>query len=135
MYLFDTNVCIALINKDPAKVRGHFQQAAKAGELMYVSSVTSFELWYGVGKSDREDFNRRRLEIFLAGRVRLLPFDEEDGKRAGFIRSALEAKGKMIGPFDTLLAGQALRHALTVATANVREFSRVEGLKVENWVR
>ena len=135
MYLLDTNVCIALINKDPAKARGHFQQAAKSGQLMYVSSVTSFELWYGVGKSDREDFNRRRLEIFFSGRVRLLPFDEEDGKSAGFIRSALEAKGKMIGPFDTLLAGQALRHGLTVATANVREFSRVEGLKVENWVR
>jgi tRNA(fMet)-specific endonuclease VapC len=135
MYLLDTNVCIALINKDPVKTRTQFQNAAKAGEPMYISSITSFELWYGVRKSDREDFNRGRLEIFLSGRVQLLPFDEEDAKRAGFVRSTLEAKGKMIGPFDTLLAGQALRHGLIVATANVREFSRVESLKVENWVR
>ncbi len=135
MYLLDTNVCIALINGSPAKARDNFQRAVEAGEDIFVSSISSFELWYGVKKSDRREFNQRRLETFLAGPLQLLPFDLQNGMSAGFIRYDLEVQGKQIGTFDTLLAGQALRHDLILATANVREFSRVKGLNLQNWVR
>lgn len=100
---------------------------------MFVSSVTSFELWYGVDKSEKPDVNRRLVELLLTGPLEVLNFDEEDSRSAGAIRAALESEGKTIGPFDTLIAGQALRRDLTVVTANVREFSRVQGLRLENW--
>jgi tRNA(fMet)-specific endonuclease VapC len=133
MYLLDTNVCIEIIKGRSAIVRRRFQLAATEGTSLFVSSVSNFELWYGVEKSDRQQINRRLVESFLSGPLQVLNFDEEDAKRAGAIRAVLELQGKMIGPFDTLLAGQALRHELILVTANTREFSRVKGLELENW--
>jgi tRNA(fMet)-specific endonuclease VapC len=132
MYLLDTNVCIEII-KGRSAIRARFQLAATEGVTLFVSSVSTFELWYGVEKSDRQQVNRRLVESFLAGPLQVLSFDEEDAERAGEVRSVLELQGKMIGPFDTLIAGQALRHKLTLVTANTREFSRVKGLELENW--
>ena len=132
MYLLDTNVCIEII-KGRSAIRARFQLATTEGVTLFVSSVSTFELWYGVEKSDRQQVNRRLVESFLAGPLQVLSFDEEDAERAGEVRSVLELQGKMIGPFDTLIAGQALRHKLTLVTANTREFSRVKGLELENW--
>ena len=84
--------------------------------------------WYGVGKSVHQETNARRVETFFAGPVTLLPFEEEDARRAGGIRAALESVGRPIGAYDLLIAGQALRHALTLVTANAKEFRRVKGL-------
>jgi tRNA(fMet)-specific endonuclease VapC len=134
MYLLDTNVCIEII-KGRSTIRARFQLAATEGISLFVSSVSTFELWYGVEKSDRQQVNRRLVESFLAGPLQVLSFDEEDAERAGEVRSVLELQGKMIGPFDTLIAGQALRHKLILVTANTREFSRVKGLELENWGR
>jgi tRNA(fMet)-specific endonuclease VapC len=135
MYLLDTNVCVEIINGRPAKVRERFDSVVREKKEICVSSVTAFELWYGAEKSDRREITRGRVDIFLGGPVRLLSFDEEDARYAGEIRGVLELHGRMIGPFDTLIAGQALRHKLTVVTANTREFSRVNGLNLENWTR
>ena len=134
-YLLDTNACIALINGRPSSVRVRFQEAADARAEMAVSSVVAFELWYGVAKSTRPDVNGARVRTFLAGPIRLLPFDEDDARAAGMIRAATESLGRPIGAYDLLIAGQALRHEMTLVTANVREFRRVKGLEWQDWAR
>ncbi|MGP0020734.1 MAG: type II toxin-antitoxin system VapC family toxin [Candidatus Sulfotelmatobacter sp.] len=132
-YLLDTNACIALINGEPATVRTRMQKAAATGDHVLVSSVAVFELWYGVAQSAKQEFNRKRLETFLAGPILVLPFEDADARVAGSVRATLEAAGKPIGAYDLLLAGQALRHHLTLVTANVSEFSRVKGLHWQDW--
>ena len=131
-YLLDTNACIALINGTEAIVRRRFHRAAKSG-LMLVSSIVAFELWYGVGKSQRKESNSRRLEAFFAGPLEWAQFDEEDAREAGSVRAELESSGKPIGAYDVLLAGQARRRGATLVTSNAREFGRVRGLKWEDW--
>lgn len=132
-YLLDTNACIAVINGHPATVRARIQKATAAGDQVLVSSVAVFELWYGVARSAKQEFNRKRLETFLAGPILMLPFEDADARVAGSVRAALEAAGKPIGAYDLLIAGQALRHNLTLVTANVSEFSRVKGLHWQDW--
>jgi tRNA(fMet)-specific endonuclease VapC len=134
-YLLDMNACIALINGKPAAVRARLAKAVDAGAQVLVPTVVVFELWYGVAKSARPEANARRVETFFAGPVRLLAFEEEDARRAGAVRAALEIAGKPIGAYDVLIAGQALCHKLTLVTANAREFGRVKGLVWEDWGR
>jgi tRNA(fMet)-specific endonuclease VapC len=134
-YLLDTNACIALINGTPVSVRSHFQKATRGNSQIYVSSVVTFELWYGVAKSTRIALNTQRLQIFLSGPIGVLPFDDEDAGAAGSIRAALEVLGKPIGAYDVLIAGQALARQLVLVTANVAEFSRVKGLSWQDWAK
>jgi len=132
-YSLDTNACVALINGKPSSVRGRLQQALAGGAEVFVSTVVVFELWYGVSKSSREEFNAKRVQTFLAGPILLLAFEEEDARLAGSLRAALERTGKPIGAYDVLIAGQALARDLTIVTANVSEFSRVKGLNWQDW--
>jgi tRNA(fMet)-specific endonuclease VapC len=132
-HLLDTNACIALINGKPASVRTRFQKAIIRRVEVFVSSIVAFELWYGVAKSTREEINRQRLEAFFEGPVSILPFEDEDARVAGKVRAALEKKGKPIGAYDVLIAGQALRHKFTLVTANTSEFARVRGLVWQDW--
>ena len=134
-YLLDTNACIALINDKPTAVRDRFQKAFDAGAQLSVSSVAVFELWYGVEKSEHKEANTNRLQTFLAGPIILVGFEEEDARSAGTIRSALEKAGRPIGAYDLLIAGQAVRHKMTLITANSKEFSRVKGLVWEDWAK
>ena len=134
-YLLDTNACIALINGAPARVRDRFAEVVGNGSTVSVSTVAVFELWYGVAKSAKRDFNARRVEAFLSGPVDVMPFEDEDAQRAGVVRAMLERKGTPIGPFDVLIAGQALARRATVVTTNESEFSRVTGLAREDWTR
>jgi tRNA(fMet)-specific endonuclease VapC len=130
-YLLDTNAVIAVLNGD-ATVRQRLRNAMKSGDI-FISSVALFELWYGVARSARRAENTERLRVFLSGAVGHIPFDEDDAAIAGDIRFALESTGTPIGPFDLLIAAQALRMGATLVTANVGEFSRVQGLVWENW--
>lgn len=134
-YLLDTNACIALINGRPERVRLRLEKAIDRGHEIVTSAIVLYELWYGVAKSSRPDVNTRRLETFLAGPVRWLAFDETDARHGGMVRAQLESAGKPVGAYDTLIAAQALRHGLTLVTANVREFSRVKGLTWEDWAK
>jgi tRNA(fMet)-specific endonuclease VapC len=134
-YLLDTNACIALINGSPASVRKRLQKAATADAQLFVSSVALFELWYGVAKSSRQEFNTQRVETFMAGPILLLPFNDEDARIAASVRAALESSGKPIGAYDVLIAGQALNRKLALVTANVSEFSRVKGLVWQDWAK
>jgi tRNA(fMet)-specific endonuclease VapC len=134
-YLLDTNACIALINNKAPAVRIRLQKELAADATVLVSSVVAFELWYGVAKSARAEANTRLLETFFAGPVSLLAFEPEDAKVAGRLRAGLEAIGRPIGAYDLLIAGQALRHQLTLITANGKEFGRVKGLEWEDWAK
>lgn len=132
-YALDTNACIALINGSSLPVRRRFKQALADGSVVCVSSVALHELWYGVAKSERRDYNTERVQAFLSGPVHVLPFDEADGRAAGEVRALLERERRPIGAYDSLLAGQAVRRGLTLVTANIREFERVDGLMWEDW--
>lgn len=120
------------MNGRPPAVRTRLEQALERGERVAVSSIAVFELWHGVAKSGKIAFNTERLSTFLS-RLTTLPFDEEDARIAGQIRANLSRIGRPIGSYDLLIAGHALRHDFLLITANVREFSRVEGLRWENW--
>lgn len=133
MYLLDTNACIALINGTEVNVRRRFQRAVARESVMLLSSVVAFELWYGVAKSQRKESNTQRLETFLAGPLEWALFDEDDARAAGTVRAELETMGKPIGAYDVLLAGQARRRGATLVTSNTKEFTRVHGLKWEDW--
>jgi tRNA(fMet)-specific endonuclease VapC len=132
--LLDTNACIAAFNGTSNNVRRRLDEIVTLGVKPAVSSIAIFELRYGVAKSARVESNSQRLDVFLRS-VRPLVFDEEDARFAGLIRATLKRSGRPIGPYDLLIAGQALRHDLMLITANVREFSRVPGLRWEDWSR
>ena len=132
-YLLDTNACIALINGTETAVRRRFRRAVGKGDVMLLSSVVAFELWYGVDKSQRKDTNAQRLEAFFAGPFEFAQFDEDDAREAGRVRAELEVLGKPIGAYDVLLAGQARRRGATLVTSNAREFGRVRHLAWEDW--
>jgi tRNA(fMet)-specific endonuclease VapC len=132
-YLLDTNVCIALINEKPLSVRARFDKAVGEGADVHVSSVAVFELWYGVSKSLRRDSNTRLLAGFLSGPIHHLAFDEQDARVAGKLRAEMETIGRPIGEYDLLIGGQALRHKMTLVTANAREFGRIKSLSWEDW--
>jgi tRNA(fMet)-specific endonuclease VapC len=133
IYLLDTNVCIALMNEIPASVRARLDGELGKGSTAQVSSVTVFELWYGVAKSRRRDFNSQILVRFLSGPVNQLSFEGDDARFAGEIRAELESIARPVGEYDLLIAGQALRHKMTLVTANTREFRRIKNLSWEDW--
>lgn len=132
-YLLDTNACIALINGKPPAVRAKFQKATDAGGQVFVSSIALFELWYGVVKSSRREYNQQRLEAFLAGPVQPLAFEVGEAEIAGAIRADLETLGRPIGAYDLLIAGQAMRNKLVLVTANLSEFARIKALAWADW--
>jgi tRNA(fMet)-specific endonuclease VapC len=132
-FLLDTNACIALINGIPPAVRRHFDEAVARDEPILVSSIVQFELWYGIGKSGNPARNTDRLSAFLSGAFTIIDFDSEDARMAGMIRAELESEGRPIGPYDLLIAGQAMRHHVTLVTANQREFARIKKLEWVDW--
>ena len=127
-YLFDTNTCIALLNGTSphlaARTRRH-----RPSEFALPAMVVH-ELYFGAFKSRQRDRNLDLLDRLL---LEIVPFDAGDARMAGSVRAGLEAIGRPIGPIDTLIAGQALARNLTLVTANIREFRRVEDLLCEDW--
>jgi tRNA(fMet)-specific endonuclease VapC len=134
-WFLDTNAVIAILRDEPRAVRRRLRRALARDATIAVSSVVLYELWYGVMRSQRRTENAERLRAFLAGNVVVVPFDEEDASAAGELRAHLEAAGQTIGPYDLLIAAQALTRGATLVTANVTEFARVPGLSWQNWAR
>lgn len=134
-YLLDTNVCIALINGKPATVRVRFNQKVTNDSVACISSISVFELWYGIAKSSRREENAQLLASFLSGPITMLPFEGDDARISGELRATMEAMGRPIGEYDLLIAGQALRHEITLVTANTREFRRIKNLVWANWAK
>jgi tRNA(fMet)-specific endonuclease VapC len=131
--LLDTNAVIALLRNKPTRVRDRLRRAVAEDASIVVSSIVLFELRYGVARSGRREENAERLRVFLSGQIGVLAFEEGDSAIAGDLRASLEASGTMIGPYDLLIAAQALRTGMTLVTANTSEFDRVPGLTWEDW--
>ena len=87
-YSLDTNVCIALINGSSVPVRKRFKEAIAEGSVVCVSSVAVHELWYGVAKSQKREYNTERVQAFLSGPIHVIEFDDADGRAAGEVRAA-----------------------------------------------
>jgi tRNA(fMet)-specific endonuclease VapC len=132
MIMLDSNVVIALLTDRSPIIRMRFKAAAAQGSIA-VSSIVVFELEYGIAKSTRKSSNAKALRELLANSLDVIAFDGDDALISGEIRARLEVLGTPIGSWDIMIAGHALRHGATLVTANVREFSRVDGLNVENW--
>lgn len=130
MILLDTNICIYIINARPPEVLARFH-AYRLGEIG-ISSVVAAELAYGVAKSGSAR-NRSALEMFLAP-LEVLSFDDRAVWVYGDLRAELERLGQPIGAMDTMIAAHALAVDAVLVTNNTREFSRVSGLRLENWV-
>ena len=129
-YLLDSNTCIRLLNQDHARVTQRYRACQPADIAM--CSVVRAELLYGARRSARVDFNLRRLEIFAAP-LQSVPFDDRCAHDYGLIRADLAAQGKPIGANDLMIAAIARAHDLILVTHNTGEFSRVVGLRVEDW--
>ena len=129
-YMLDTNICIYLIKHKPEKV---FKKLEKIDpNEVCISSVTYAELSYGVEKSVQKERNRLALSLLLSN-IDIVSFDDVAADEYGIIRSDLEKKGTPIGPLDTMIAVHAKALGYTLVTNNVKEFSRVKDLIVENW--
>lgn len=131
MWMLDTDSCIALIKRQPLELIDRLKKH-KPGDIV-ISSITLAELRFGASKSKQAEKNRAALDQFLVP-LEVLAFDDAAAESYGRIRAALESNGTPIGPLDTLIASHALSINATIVTNNVREFSRVEGLRVENWM-
>lgn len=128
--MLDTDICITVIRDRPPHLRPRFNAQA---DRLCISSVTLAELLYGAAKSQRPDANRRTVEAFAA-RLEVLPFDEEAAAHFAEIRAKLEKAGTPIGAYDLMIAGHARSRGLVVVTHNMREFRRVDGLRLEDWI-
>jgi len=134
-YLLDTNICIYIIKKSPEQVLKKLEAIIK-NELkneVYLSSITISELFYGVEKSTRPEKNLEALKGFLT-LFNVVDFTHKSAEVFGKVRSDLERKGMVIGPYDLQIASIAIANDQTLVTNNTKEFKRVNGLKLENWI-
>jgi tRNA(fMet)-specific endonuclease VapC len=134
-YLLDTSAVVAVLRNKPAMVRERLRQAMTEQLPVTVPTVVLYELWYGVARSTHRRENTERLRTFLSGDIGVASFEEEDAAIAGELRATLQAEGNPIGPYDLLIAAQALRAGATLVTVNVAEFARVPGLAWQDWSR
>lgn len=128
-YLLDTNICIYALKQDAA-VLDHL--LSKARSAIAVSIITEAELRVGAARSEAPTRTLRLIESFLRP-IAILDFVSGDAVAYASVRAKLERAGRPIGPFDTLIAAQAVARKLVLVSNNQREFERVAGLRVENW--
>ena len=126
-YLLDTNAVIALMKGHTGFLTRLRQHQPRDFAM---PSIVAHELYFSAYKSRHAADNLRRVEAL---QFEILDFDPEDARRAGEVRAQLASAGTPIGPYDVLIAGQALARSLTLVTHNLREFQRVSGLSVEDW--
>ena len=130
-YMLDTNIVIYTIKKRPDEVRQAFN---RHDGQMAISTITLGELIYGAERSSRPEKNLEVIEGMVA-RLEVLPFESQDAAHFGQLRAELMSSGKPIGPYDMMIAGHARARGLILVTNNGREFERVPGLRIENWVQ
>lgn len=134
-YLLDTNICIYIIKKSPEQVIRKLESIvnSKKKNEIYLSTITISELHYGAEKSTQVDKNQEALKGFLTP-FQVVDFDLLSAENFGKIRSSLERKGNIIEPYDLQIASIAMANDFVLVTNNTNEFSRIKGLKLENWV-
>ena len=127
-YLLDTNAVIGLLNDITSKLA---QRARRENPSdIAISAIVAHELFYGAFKSQRVTQN---VALVDALQLAVIEFDKEDARVAGEVRAFLATKGTPIGPYDVLIAGQAMARNLTLVTHNTGEFGRMPGLRLEDW--
>lgn len=130
-FLLDTDTCIYVMNSRPPKALERFRQCA-VGSIS-VSEITVSELEFGIANSKNREENRCRLNEFLHP-LQVLSYRSPASRFYGELRSRLKNDGQLIGSMDMLIAAQALAENLTLVTNNTKEFTRVPGLRTENWL-
>ncbi len=128
-YMLDTNIVIYTMKNRPEQVRRHFKQHQGR---MCISSVTLGELIYGAECSQQPERNLMDVEAMVA-RLDVLHFDNRAASHFGQVRAELRRAGQPIGPYDMMIAGHARSLGLILVTNNIKEFIRVQGLRLENW--
>ena len=129
--MLDTNICIYIIKNRPQSVKKRFLEF-EIGELS-ISTITVSELMYGAFKSEQTEKNLKAIENFLIP-FEIVDYDFIASVEYGKIRATLEKKGTVIGNMDMQIAGHALALDLVLVTNNTKEFERVDGLILDNWV-
>ena len=130
MYLLDTNTCIQIINRPTGPVAARFRQHEP--HQIKLCSVVKAELYYGARKSQQVESNLERIKFFCSP-LESLPLDDLCAEEYGQIKAVLAAQGQLIGPNDLLIAAVARAYDAIFVTNNTREFSRVTGLRLEDW--
>jgi tRNA(fMet)-specific endonuclease VapC len=130
-YLLDTNIVSDIVRNPQGRVAQH--AAGLADGLLCTSIIVAAELRYGVAKKDSDRLTRQ-LEVILSA-LDVLPLEPPADRAYGRLRAELELAGQPIGPNDLLIAAQALSLDLCLVSDNEREFARVKGLRLENWLR
>ena len=130
IYMLDTDICIYIIKGKPLRVLERLESIQP--DQLSMSAITFAELMNGAKKSQRVEANVSRLNA-LGEILEICSFDQQAAVAYGDVRSSLEKRGEVIGPYDLLIAAHALSLDRTLITNNEREFKRVEGLKVDNW--
>ena len=129
-YLLDTNIVIYTMKNRPPEVRAAFMQH---NDQMAISSITYMELVYGAEKSSNPEANLVAIEGFVA-RLEVLDYDTNAAAHTGQLRAELAKQGTAIGPYDQMIAGHARSLGLVLVSSNEKEFARVPGIRLENWV-
>jgi tRNA(fMet)-specific endonuclease VapC len=128
--LLDTNLCVRALRDRPAAIRERLKQEF---DSVCISSVVRYELYVGVALAGGGDKARLVVDEFLSP-IPCLAFEDNAAFHAADIRADLTRKGQLIGPYDLMIAGHARSLGLKVITGNLREFSRVDGLRCEDWL-
>ena len=131
-FLLDTNILIALLHPE-RRQRVLRRLAGLPPSDVVTSAIAAHELYFGAAKSSRPAENRRRFDLLFRD-LQPVELNREDAAAAGAIRAELRAAGTPIGSYDVLMAGQAKARGLTLVTNNTREFARVDGLDVVDWL-
>jgi tRNA(fMet)-specific endonuclease VapC len=128
-YMLDTDICIYVMKNHPAELRRRFNRLA---EQLCISSITLAELYYGAEKSARVPENIAAIDEFTA-RLDVLAFSPKASRHYGQIRTELERAGTPVGAHDMLIGAHARAEGLIIVTNNLREFTRMPGVRAENW--
>lgn len=130
-YMLDTNMCSYILKNHPTVVKQKFDEVG-AGTIC-ISAIVLAELYYGAARHPKGVVIRREIDNFVS-RLNVIPWDGNAADHYGAIRASLEKAGTPVGAMDTLIAAHAKSCAATLVTNNLREFDRIKGLTVVNWV-
>lgn len=133
MHVLDTNILIQAMNRTRPDFATRISAELLADRPLFVPTIVLYELEYGFARGSRRSSNQAILAALMDEGLRELAFERRDAEIAGDIRAALERSGTPIGPYDLLIAAQAIRVGATLVTLNRREFDRVPDISVTDW--
>jgi tRNA(fMet)-specific endonuclease VapC len=134
VYMLDTNICAFIMRERPASVLERLQEVAESQHQIVISVITYYEMLLGTVGRNASPRHAGLVEAFAARLSAILPWEGAAAVEATRIKQDLAAKGTPIGGNDIMIAGHALAADCVLVTNNVREFARVDGLRIENWV-